>query len=72
MLKIVYFSGAYQFFQISPRIESLYDRSRRLIHLLAEEAKFATREAISANLSTGEATGAHFIGALGQGAEAIF
>ena len=37
------------------------------IYLLAGETKFGTGEPISANLLTGEATGAHLIGALGQG-----
>ena len=60
MLKILYFSGGYQLFQISPGIKSLYYRRRKSIHLL-------TGEAISANLSTGKATGAHLTGALGHG-----
>ena len=60
MLKILYFSGGYQLFQISPGIKSLYYRRRKSIHLL-------TGEAISANLSTGEATGVHLTGALGHG-----
>ena len=32
------FQWEYQFFQILPGIKSLYDRGRKLIHLLAEEA----------------------------------
>ena len=51
---------------------SLYDRSRKLIHLLAGKAKFATQEAISGNLSTWKATRVHLIRALGQGVEAVF
>ena len=65
ILKILYFSGGYQFFQISPGIESLYDRGKTLIHLLAGEIKFGTEEANSPNLSTGEATEVHLTGALG-------
>ena len=34
MLKILYFSGGYQLFQISPGIKSLYDRGRKRIDLL--------------------------------------
>ena len=59
MLNILYVSGGYQIFQISPRIKSLYDRCRKRIYLL-------TGESISRNLSTGEATGVHLTGALGQ------
>ena len=70
MLKILYFSGGYQFFQISPGIKSLHDRSdrdRKLIHIMAGEAQFAIGVVILGNLSTGEATGAHLTGELGQG-----
>ena len=35
ILKIFYFIGDHQFFQISPGIKSLNDRGRKLIHLLA-------------------------------------
>ena len=35
ILKIFYFIGGHQFFQISPGIKSLNDRGRKLIHLLA-------------------------------------
>ena len=59
MLEILYFSGGHQILQTSLGIQCLHDRGRRLIPLLAGEAYFATGEAISANLSTGEATGAH-------------
>ena len=55
MLKILYFSGGYQFFQILPGIKSLYDRSdrdRKLIHILARETYFATGVVISGHLST--------------------
>ena len=45
---------------MSPAIKSLYDRDRKLIHILAGVA-------ISGNLSTGEATGAHLTGAREQG-----
>ena len=31
MLKMLYFGGSYQFFQISPGIKSLYDRGKKLI-----------------------------------------
>ena len=48
MLKILYFSGAYQFFQISPGIKFIYDRGRK--HYLAEEAHFGTGEVILENL----------------------
>ena len=68
MLKISYFNGWQQFFQISPRIKSFYDRNRKPIHLFAGEAQFGTKEAISANLLTMEATWAHLTGAFGQGA----
>ena len=67
MLKILYFSGGNQFFQISPGVKSPYDRGRKVIHLIAGEASFMTGEAISANLSVGESTGADLTGALGQG-----
>ena len=72
MLKILYFSGGYQFFQISPEIKSLHDRGRKPIHLLEREAKFATGDVISTNVSTEKATRAHLIGALGQGEEVVF
>ena len=48
-------------------MKSLYDRRRKFISLLAEEVQFVTGEVVSANLSTGDATGAHLAGALGQG-----
>ena len=67
MLKILYFSGGHQIFQKSPEIKSRYDRGRKLIQLLAGEAELGTGEAISASLSTGEATWAHLTVALGQG-----
>ena len=35
MLKIPYFRGGHQIFQISPGIKSLYDQGRNLIHLMA-------------------------------------
>ena len=37
MLKILYFSGGQQFFKISPGIKALYNRDRKLFHLLARE-----------------------------------
>ena len=46
-------------------IKSLYDRGRKVIHLLAGEVWFWTGETISANLSTGEATVVHLTGTLG-------
>ena len=61
MLKIHYFSVGHQFFKISPSIKSIYDRGRKLIHLLVRE------KIISANLPDGETTRAHLTGALGQG-----
>ena len=67
MLKILYISGGHQLFQISPGIKSLYDRGKKLIHLLSGEAQFGTEVAISGNLCTGEVTRAHLTGALGQG-----
>ena len=67
MLKILYFSGGHQFFQILPGIKSLHDRGKKLIHLLAGEAQLGTGETTSAYLSTGTPTEAHLIGALGQG-----
>ena len=67
MLKIRYFSGGNQFFQISTEIKPLYDWGRKLIHVLAGEAQFGTGEAISANVLTGEDTGVHLTGVLGQG-----
>ena len=67
MLKILYISRGYQFFQISQGIKSLYDRDRKLIHVLAGEAQFGAGKVISANLSIGEVTVAHFTGELGQG-----
>ena len=67
MLKILYFSGGNQIFQISPGIKSLEDRRKKLIHLLAGEAQFRTKETTSGNLSTREATGVHLTGALGHG-----
>ena len=48
MLKTLYFSGAYQFFQISPGIKFIYDRGRK--YFLAEEAYFGTGVVISENL----------------------
>ena len=60
MPKILYFGGGYQILQISLGMKSLYDRYREHIHLL-------TREAISENLLTGEATRVHLTRALGQG-----
>ena len=60
MLKILSISVGVIRFPKSPRIKSLNDRGRKLIQLL-------TGEAVSVNLSPGEATGAHLIGALGQG-----
>ena len=42
MLNILYFSGGYHFFQISPGKESLYNRCRKLIYLLAGETWFGT------------------------------
>ena len=50
MLKILYFSGGYQFFQISPGIKFIYDRGRKGIHFLTGEAYCGTGEAISENL----------------------
>ena len=38
MVKILYFRGGHQFFQISLGIKSLYDGGRKIIHLLAGEA----------------------------------
>ena len=38
MLKILYFGGGYQIFQISPGVKSLYHRGRKLVHLLAAKA----------------------------------
>ena len=64
MLKKLYFGVGYQIFQISPGVKSLYHRGRKLVHLLAAEKKFGTGEIISANLSAGEASGAHLTGAL--------
>ena len=52
---------------MSPAIKSLYDRDRKLIHILAGETYFGPGVAISGNLSTGEATGAHLTGAREQG-----
>ena len=48
-------------------IKSLHDRGRKVIPLLAGEAKFGTGVAMSRNLSTGEATGVHLTEALRQG-----
>ena len=71
MLKILYFSGCHQIFQISPGIKSRYGRGRKLSHLLAGGggggAEFGTGEAISANLSTGEAIWAYLTVVFGQG-----
>ena len=53
------FQWGLPFFEISPGTESFYDGGRKLIHLWAGEV-------ISANLSTGEATGVHLTGILGQ------
>ena len=64
---LLYFSGDHQFFQNSPVIKSLYHWGRKRFSSLATEASFRTGEAISAELSTGEATGAHVTGALEQG-----
>ena len=64
VLKILYFSRGHQFFQISRGIKSLYDRGRKLIHLLAGEK-------IWANLLTREATGVHLTRALGQGVKVL-
>ena len=66
-LKILYFSGGHQVFQISPGLKSLYDRGKKLINLLAGKAQLGIGVAISENISTGEATGAHLTWALGQG-----
>ena len=71
MLEILYISAGHQFFQISLRIKFLYDRGKKLIHLLAGEAYFGTGVAISRNLSTVGATGAHLNGALGQGVRSV-
>ena len=65
MLNILYFSGGNQFFRISPRIKSLYDRGRKCLYLLAEDTKFG--EGILAKVYTGEVTGAPLTGALGHG-----
>ena len=66
-MKILYFGGGHQFFQISQGIKCLYGRGRKLI-------KFIDRGSItwdwggnSNNLSTGEATRVHLTGRLGQG-----
>ena len=67
MLSILYFSGGHQFYQISQEIKSLYDRGRKLIHLLAGVAQFGTGKTISANFSTGKDTEAHLNGVIGQG-----
>ena len=67
MLKILYFSGGHQFFQISPGIKSLHDRGKKRMHLLAGETKFGTGETTSAYLLTGAPTEAHLTRALGQG-----
>ena len=67
MLKILFFSGGNQILQILPGLKSLYDQNRKSIHLLVGEAQFGTGEAVSANLSTGKATGAHVTGSLRQG-----
>ena len=66
-MKILYFSGGYQFFQISPEIKSLYYRAKKIYSFVSGEALFGTAEVILANVSIGEATRAHFTGALGQG-----
>ena len=71
MLKIIYLSGGQQFFRISPGIKALYDRDRRLVHLLAGKAKFGIGEAISADLSTEQVTGAHLTEAFGQGVSLV-
>ena len=60
MLKMLYFSGDHQFCQKSPGIKFLYDRSRKLSHLLVGEV-------FPVKLSTGEATGASVTETLGQG-----
>ena len=67
LIKILYFSGNQHSFHNSPRIKSHYDRGQKLFHLLAGEGCFRTGETVSANLLTGEATGAHLTGALGLG-----
>ena len=65
MLKILYFSGSYQLFQISLGIKSLYFRVEKFIHWPGRQ--FETKEEMSASLSTGEANGVHLTGALGHG-----
>ena len=60
MLKILYVSGNQEFFQKPPEIKLFYGRGRKHPYLLGGEA-------LSVKLSTGEATGAHLTGALGQG-----
>ena len=67
MLKILDFSGDRQLFQKSQGIKFLDKRDRKFFHLLVGETKFETEEARSAKLSTGEVTGAHIAGELGQG-----
>ena len=57
--KMRYFSGDHQFCQKSPGIKFLYDRSRKLSHLLVGEV-------FPVKLSTGEATGASVTETLGQ------
>ena len=67
MTKILCFSESHHFFKVPTGIKSLYDQGSKHIHLLPEETKYRTGEAISANLLAGEATGVHLTGALGQG-----
>ena len=64
MLKVLYFSGANQFFQYSLGIKSLYDRRRKFIYL---PGRHNIGTAISTELYIMEPTGAHPTRALGQG-----
>ena len=56
---MLYFSGEPSIFPNITGIKSLYNRGRKLIQLFAGEPSFGAGEAISVNLSTGEATRAH-------------
>ena len=67
LIKKPYLSGDHHFLQKSLREKSLYDRGRRVFHLLVGQVCFGTVDTISTNLLTGKYSRAYLTEALGYG-----